>query len=702
MKIQNQQILDEQREYYKDEFLQEIYKGNYCLYLDLLEQKENYHVSPAHAFLPNYLSSVVVDDYIDTSEEFYVYNFNSMINEWKSKYNTTVIKDYELDYLIRDNTNDNVLTNSIDSLNLIMERTKEANEFKSKLAFYIVFQYDEDGNLKIPIYYGVEDKNYRNLLTMELNKDFIKEQLSTNNIYQNQVNSPKDVTIIYATKLEEFYFSGKNNYITDWQERVMFENSGFGYIFAFAIIASILIAIILPFKKSLELGKNIFAKVPFEFSLFSLLITYAVYESFYLPMAMETAKGYFITEPDYAILSKWVINVLDYLYNYFALLIILGVWYVAVLSVRPLFSKGLKYYIRNNTLCGRIIKWLFYKLKVFYNSLISFDLKDNFNQKLLKLLGINFIIIALFCSFWFIGLILLIPYTIVTFCLLKKHINKIKQQYNLLLEATSLMSEGNLEIEIKDDLGMFNSLKDKLVMIQSGFKKAVIEETKSQKMKTELITNVSHDLKTPLTAIITYINLLKESNITEDERNSYIETLDKKSQRLKYLIEDLFEVSRAASNNITLNLVEIDIVSLIKQVQLELGDKLEDANIEFRFNMPDKKVNILLDSEKTYRVFENLFINILKYALPNTRAYIDVIDEVDRVKIILKNISAVELDLSPNEISERFVRGDKSRNTEGSGLGLAIAKSFVEIQHGEFQIAIDGDLFKVEIVWKKD
>jgi signal transduction histidine kinase len=263
------------------------------------------------------------------------------------------------------------------------------------------------------------------------------------------------------------------------------------------------------------------------------------------------------------------------------------------------------------------------------------------------------------------------------------------------------MAEGNLDVEIKEDIGLFEPLKEEFGKVQHGFKKAVEEEMKSQRMKTDLITNVSHDLKTPLTAIITYVNLLKDENITPEERASYIATLDMKSQRLKHLIEDLFEVSKASSNNITLNLIEVDIVGLIRQVLLELDDKLTQAEIELRLNLPEEKIILNLDSEKTYRIFENLIINITKYAMPHSRAYI-MMDVTERkVTVTLKNISAMELNFHTEEITERFVRGDQSRNTEGSGLGLAIVKSFVELQGGTFEIMVDGDLFKAVITWMR-
>ena len=276
---------------------------------------------------------------------------------------------------------------------------------------------------------------------------------------------------------------------------------------------------------------------------------------------------------------------------------------------------------------------------------------------------------------------------------------QINKDYHAMLDAMQTIAEGNLDQEIQGDFGIFNPFRDELAQIQTGMKKAVEEEVKSQRMKTELITNVSHDLKTPLTAITTYIELLKKEDITEEERRSYIDTLERKSLRLKVLIEDLFEVSKANSNNIVLNKMELDVVNLIKQVSIEHVDKMKERGLELKWNVPEEKVLLMLDNQKTYRIFENLFVNVVKYAMQGSRVYLEVRKKASLVEIILKNMSAEEIHISGDEITERFVRGDSSRNTEGSGLGLAIAKSFTEAQGGEFHVEVDGDLFKVVILF---
>jgi len=229
--------------------------------------------------------------------------------------------------------------------------------------------------------------------------------------------------------------------------------------------------------------------------------------------------------------------------------------------------------------------------------------------------------------------------------------------------------------------------------LKIGFQKAVNEEVKSQKMKSELITNVSHDLKTPLTSIITYVDLLKTSE-SDEEKQQYIDTIDRASHRLKQLIEDLFEVSKVSSGNVTLNLVEADLIALITQVELECEEKLKEKQLDVKLQTSEEKIIMQLDSAKAFRIFDNLILNICKYAMKGTRVFINIEKNDTTVKVIFKNISEQELSFDPDEITERFVQGDKSRNAQGSGLGLAIVKSFTELHHGHFHIETDGDLFK--------
>ena len=292
-------------------------------------------------------------------------------------------------------------------------------------------------------------------------------------------------------------------------------------------------------------------------------------------------------------------------------------------------------------------------------------------------------------------------YSLILYFLLKKYVHDIQTKYQNLLRATSSIARGDFDTAFSEDFGVFESYKKELLQIQTDFKKAVEEEVKSQRMKSELITNVSHDLKTPLTAIITYINLLKEPGLTPIQQQEYLDTLDKKALRLKVLIEDLFEISKATTNNVTLHYDNVDICNLLRQCYLEYEARMQEKNLTFKFQLPEEKVILRLDPQKTFRIFDNLYTNISKYAMPSTRVYVTVTDSASETQIAIRNISQMELTVSGEELTERFVRGDGSRNTEGSGLGLAIARSFTELQHGTMQILLDGDLFKAILTFRK-
>ena len=406
--------------------------------------------------------------------------------------------------------------------------------------------------------------------------------------------------------------------------------------------------------------------------------------------------------------------ILTYALNVLAVAALFFIAWCLGVSLRAMRVQGARAYLRQHSLCYLLVpfwKKLWRGMKKgfsigrdkvvdVYHDAEHFDVTKDAKKLILRIVLWNALILVVICSLPLGGLTIAIIYSVILYFLLRRYISKLQKKYGLLLKATNEIAQGNLNVTIEEDLGVFEPFKPQIYRIEEGFRNAVAEEVKSQRMKSELITNVSHDLKTPLTAIITYVKLLQEPGVTEEQRKEYLETLDRKSLRLKALIEDLFEVSKANSQNITLDIRDVDIVSMVKQVEFEMEDKLADAGLDVRMNLPEEKVIVPLDSQKTFRIFENLFGNIAKYALPGTRVYVNGFTAKDEVTIILKNIAAQELSASGEELTERFVRGDASRNTEGSGLGLAIAKSFTEIQGGKFRIELDGDLFKVVLIWK--
>lgn len=268
-------------------------------------------------------------------------------------------------------------------------------------------------------------------------------------------------------------------------------------------------------------------------------------------------------------------------------------------------------------------------------------------------------------------------------------------------EAIEKLASG--ETSYKVDTSKFSGLEEELAeglnRISDGLETALTEQVKSERLKADLITNVSHDIKTPLTSIINYVDLIKREQIDNPKIQKYLEVLDQKSQRLKTLTEDLVEASKASSGNIKLEITDIDIVELVQQTNGEFEEKYDLRHLEMVSSLPNEVIIIEADGRRLWRVLENLYNNAFKYAMENTRVYIGIEDLGDHVIFSIKNVSASPLNISPEELTERFVRGDVSRTTEGSGLGLSIAKNLTELQGGVFQITIDGDLFKAEVTF---
>ena len=272
--------------------------------------------------------------------------------------------------------------------------------------------------------------------------------------------------------------------------------------------------------------------------------------------------------------------------------------------------------------------------------------------------------------------------------------------FGVLLKGAKAMSQGNLnhQIPTKSLFGTFRDFAEQLNALAGAAQMAAERQMKSERMKTELITNVSHDIKTPLTSIINFVDLLKKPH-SEAEGEQYLEVLDRQSQRLKKLIDDLMDMSKASSGNITVELGDMDAAEAVNQALGEFADKLDRVGLTPVFRHPDFPVIMRADGKLVWRVMSNILSNAVKYAMPSTRLYIDLMVLQGNAVIAVKNISRDQLNVNADELMERFVRGDISRNTEGSGLGLNIAKSLVELQRGQMYLMVDGDLFKVTLIF---
>lgn len=369
---------------------------------------------------------------------------------------------------------------------------------------------------------------------------------------------------------------------------------------------------------------------------------------------------------------------------------------MGIFEIKYMLTSGFCRYWKEDSLIGSICG----NVKRRFEKLSEVDLSDKTDMVLLKYVLIQMVIVGVIACFWSFGIVLSVLYSVLLFFYIRKKLKKVQKDYQVLLKEAHQLADGRFDEELTQDVGIFNALGDELKNVRIGFEKAVSEEIKSQNMKTELISNVSHDLKTPLTGIKNYAELLGQDNVSGQDKQVYLENLQHYIDRLNNLIEDLFEVSKVNSGNIELNPVELNVVALIQQAQAETEDLLKQKNLTVILDAPENGIVQALDGDKTYRIFENLFTNIAKYALPGTRVYVSATAQPDYTEIAFKNISEAQMNFTPEEIVERFVRGDKSRHESGSGIGLAIVKSFTEVQNGTFSIEIDGDLFKAVVRFK--
>ena len=646
-----------------------------------------------------------------TSEETYEDDISSIADDFQSNLYSQWSEDFSairsfIEYEVLDGSGTTLDTNQsladsqeslYDSLDNI--QTNSVLNTDSGYAFVAVIEYGKKGNIESTTFLTHEKDNSSQALN-ELARSDPGEYLRDYYYYSGTFQPPQDRIYCFAmtkTALEAY---------SDYDPSILYANSGYDTTADLVVLFMTFVgfvcaaAFLLPFIKVLETGNEKIFSYPFEpVCLIALCVVSVAASVTANPGALDhqSIRSVLISIG----LPETVATVIQYLWGLLGWVLIFAVCYWAAACFRHIFTMGLKEYLQKRVLIYRFWPWITKWCRRIYQGLLHIDLRDNASRVLLKLVLINFIILGFISLLWYWGLAALIIYSVILFLLLRKYVRKIQDQYQLLLQATNELAQGNLNGTIPEDLGVFEPFREEIDKIRTGFRKAVDEEVKSTKMKTDLITNVSHDLKTPLTAIITYVDLLKDPNLPAEDQKKYIQILDQKANRLKLLIEDLFEISKATSKTVQLNIVDVDIVSLLRQVKLELQDKIEATDLLFRWQLPEEKVILPLDSQRTYRVFENLLVNITKYAMPHTRVYITMEDTENHVKISMKNISATELNFNPSEITERFVRGDASRNTEGSGLGLAIAKSFTELQGGRLEVFTDADLFTVEITFLK-
>ena len=655
--------------------------------------------------LNNRITGLTAEDYfgvVQENNDEAIMTTNQTENAYESSYSPqsdslldvidtfkNMLADYDLqldrqkdfDYTIYDHVTNETYYNNID-----LYHDYDSEEYP----WYIKVVYDDKGNAK----YSDQNGNDFNYILGDYMEYFSNIDVDDQKV--SDVMDPiSNKTIIYGLKKDNNGF-GRYNYLTSltYEKTLMYSIVPC----ALGVILMMLLVLFIPYQYEKESTKlNFVANIKFGILafvitwivlLFGMLGVWCLVQIPYTSIE-NFAKEFRMTVDNIELLR----DVCLFVSIVVELLMVIIVTYV----FKVMFKKGIGTYFKENTILGYIVS----KSSVLYHKIVTFDFSD---PVLLIVLKGSLIIMAICISTSLLlgvslayGFIVTLIISIVNYLF----ISKVKKDHDELLDITSKIADGNFDVKANDNMIYFKEVCNNVTSIKASFEKSVKEEVKSQNMKTELISNVSHDLKTPLTNIITYTDLLKNENLSKEDIKGYVESLERAGNRLKTLIDDLFEVSKANSGDIKLDIQNVDIIAIIKEAILESSELLNAKKLTIKENYSDNSIIMPLDGNKTYRIFENCLSNISKYALEYTRVYVDVTQDDKQVKIVFKNVSNQEMDFDSEHIMERFVQGDKSRNTVGSGLGLAIAKSFANIQNGDFKIETDGDLFKAIIIFKK-
>ena len=636
---------------------------------------------------------------VNNNDEFYssYKEFNYAVKSYKLKYFDIygdVVTDPEA--IEAQKKKDDLKAKGLDPKLYLDEGMLNQPELKSEYkTFYLTNEYEKNEFDPLEIEMGdndflitgsvvdnkiIIDKVQKSQRLMDSDYNFIDKSFKSNlNEAFSELNSNNNVK-----NLKFAYYASLDDEVFKDIERDLFRDQVQVQIGVSVLIAAVLSAILGLFMNMEKIDDSGSLRKVFKFPIELVIILFVIF--------VFSSAGISSINQIYSNLYIF------YLFYLLGLVIIsLTVNYFVIL-LKSIFNKNTENYLVENALIYRAFKASIRE----FSKVDKFDNKEINNAKMKFTLVYLVLCIAVFLLFLFFGgmfaaspeaiLIPMIIFAGFIYFIILKNINQVAR---INKEASEIVG-GNYKKKIEKTGGLYDGIVDNFNNIGSNLDLAIEDAVKSERLKTELITNVSHDLKTPLTSILNYSDLLSKEDNTEEEAREYAKIINEKSNKLKVLIEDLFEVSKATSNNIELDRQELDFNSLVAQSIGEWEDKIKENNIEIISNLPDEKVMLKIDGQKFSRVLDNLFSNISKYALENSRVYVDLRDE-GGVKLTIKNISKYPLNISAEELMERFTRGEKSRTTSGSGLGLSIASSFVRAHGASFDIDIDGDLFKVTI-----
>ena len=630
-------------------------------------------------------------------EDYSSYNaFNYAVKSYKLKYfdqNGNVVTD--LGMIDAQKKKDELKEKGLNPKDYLEDWMIEQPEIKSEYkTFYLTNEYEKNefDPLEIEIRNNdflitgsvqdnriIIDKVQKSKRLMDSDYNFIDKSFKSKmNDYFNEINSKnnvKNLKFAYYGSLDDESFKEIERDVFRYQVQVQI-----GVSVLIAAILSLLLGLFMNMEK-VDDSESLRKVFKFPIELVIILFVIFVFSAAGISSMNQIYRNLYL----FYFLYLLGLVIVSLTVNYFIILF------------KSIFNKNTENYLVKNSLIYRI-----------FNAAISeFSNIDEENKSIkdakikftLVYFGICFVLFIVFLFFASLfsstleGIIFpMILFGIFIYYILMKNINEVAR----ISRESSEIVKGNYKKNIEKNGGLYDGIVDNFNNIGENLDLAIEDAVKSERLKTELITNVSHDLKTPLTSIINYSDLLSKDDNSEEEVKEYSKIINEKSNKLKVLIEDLFEVSKATSNYIELNKQELDFNSLVQQSIGEWEDKIKENNIEIISNLPEEKVMLNIDGQKFSRVLDNLFSNISKYALENSRVYVELRDN-GRVQLTIKNISKYPLNISAEELMERFTRGEKSRTTSGSGLGLSIASSFVRAHGASFDIDIDGDLFKVKI-----
>ena len=635
---------------------------------------------------------------VNNNDEFYssYKEFNYAIKSYKLKYFDNygnVVTDPGA--IEAQKKKDDLKAKGLDPKNYLEDWMLEQPEIKSEYkTFYLTNEYEKNEFDPIEIEMGdndflitgsvvdnkiIIDKVQKSQRLMDSDYNFIDKSFKSNlNEAFSKLNSNNNVK-----NLKFAYYASLDDEVFKDIERDVFRDQVQVQIGVSVLIATVLSALLGLFMNIEKVDDSESLRKVFKFPIEVVIILFVIF--------VFSSAG--ISSMNQIYRNLYVF----YLLYFIGLVIVsLTVNYFVIL-LKSIFNKNTENYLLKNSLIYRIFTGA---ISEFSN---ASDDNKNIKDAKVKFTLVYFVVFLLFAILnmmfstmsYYAPEKMMIPmilFGIFLYVIIFKNIKEVARIYR----ESSEIVKGNYKKNIEKTGGLYDGIVDNFNNIGSNLDLAIEDAVKSERLKTELITNVSHDLKTPLTSILNYSDLLSKEDNSEEEAREYAKIINEKSNKLKVLIEDLFEVSKATSNNVELDRQELDFNSLVAQSIGEWEDKIKENNIEIISNLPEDKVILNLDGQKFSRVLDNLFSNISKYALENSRVYVDLIDD-DKVKLTIKNISKYPLNISADELMERFTRGEKSRTTSGSGLGLSIASSFVRAHGASFDIDIDGDLFKVTI-----